>query len=108
MQDKKSRAFDRAKNQGSLYRASKALQKMETLGQFFRSIHRGKKKSVPEQRLEIKIQPRSDLLLIAIKAKSLAIIVVAFPIVSRLLLSEGFSLSEEGRIEKGRDVQNRR
>lgn len=61
-----------------------------------------------EQRLEIKIQPRSDLLLIAIKAKSLAIIVVAFPIVSRLLLSEGFSLSEEGRIEKGRDVQNRR
>lgn len=58
-----------------------------------------KKKKRLAERLEIKIQPRPDLLLTTIKAKSPTIIVVEFPIVSRLPLSEGFSLSEEGRMK---------
>ena len=80
-----------------------------TRGQFFfRSIRGAGGKSVAgTERLEIKIQPRPDLLLAAIKAKSPTIIVVEFPIVSRLPLSEGFSLSVESRIGKGREVKNR-
>lgn len=58
------------------------------------------------RKLEIKTQPHPDLVPAAVKAKSWTIIVVEFPIVSRLPLSEGFSLSTEDRMKGKKGMES--